>query len=125
RLQQTIEAAGGRAALGQEERGTVEITHVADPIGLEDRLAARDRQCVEGADRTLRIFLQVVEERSLISTLHAFQNGKVQFQQLLDRIEDTAYSGGLRAAGDILDPTVDHEIEIEFRPHSLQNLREI
>ena len=55
RLQQAVEAAGRRAAFGEEQVDAVELAHVADPVGLEHRLAARDRQRVEGADRPLRI----------------------------------------------------------------------
>ena len=76
RLQQAVEAAGGRAALGQEQVDAVELAHVADPVGLEDRLAARDRQRVEGADRALRVFLEIVEERRVEAILDAFQDGR-------------------------------------------------
>jgi len=49
----------------------------------------------------------------------------VQFKQLLDGIEDATYRGCFWIAGDILDPPIGHEIKIEFRPHSLENLRQI
>ena len=65
RLEQAVEAARRGAAFREEDVDAVELAHVADPVGLEHRLAARDRQRVEGADRALRILLQVVEERRL------------------------------------------------------------
>src|SRR6516164_4422591 len=42
-FQKTVQAAGGGAALGQEKRLTVELAHVADPVRLENRFAARNR----------------------------------------------------------------------------------
>ena len=90
RLQQAVEPAGRGAALGQEQVRAVELAHVADPVGLEDRLAARDRQRVEGADRPLRVFLQVIEEWRLVTILHALQDRQVQFQHFLHRVEDAA-----------------------------------
>ena len=124
RLQQAVEAARGGAAFGQEQGGAVELAHVADPVGLENRLAARDRQRMEGADRPLRVFLQVVEERRVVAILHALEDGEVQFEQLLDRIEDAAHGVRLRISGDLLDLPVGHKIEIELRPHALEHLRQ-
>ena len=57
RLQQAVEAAGGGAAFGEKQRGTVEFAHVANPIGFENRFSPRDWQRVEGADWPLRVFL--------------------------------------------------------------------
>ena len=74
RLEQAVEAAGGGAALGEEQVDAVELAHVADPVGLEHRLAARDRQGVEGADRAPRVFLQVVEERRFVAVGDAFED---------------------------------------------------
>ena len=88
RLQQAVEAAGGRAALGEEQVDAVELAHVADPVGLEHRFAARDRQRVEGADRALRVFLQIVEEGRLVARRRRLQDREVQFQRLFDRVED-------------------------------------
>ena len=103
RLQQAVETAGRRAALGQEQVQAVELAHVADPVGLEDRFAARDRQRMEGADRPLRIFLEVVEERRFVAVLHAFENGEVQLEQFLDRIEDAAGHIRIRISGQLFD----------------------
>ncbi len=43
RLEKAVEAPGRGAALGQQQIETIELAHIADPIGLEDRLAASDR----------------------------------------------------------------------------------
>ena len=125
RLQQAVEAAGGGAAFGQEQVEAVEFAHVANPVGLENRLAARDRQRVEGADRPLRVFLQIVEERRLEALLHALEDGQVQLEQFLDRVEDAPRRVRIRIAGDLLDPSVQYEVEIELRPHALQHLRQV
>ena len=103
----------------------VELAHVADPVGLEDRLAARDRQRVERADRPLRVFLQIVEERRLVARLHALEDREMQLEQLLDRIEHAAHRLRLRASGDLLDLAVRHQVEVELGPHALEHLREV
>src|SRR5207253_6867907 len=90
RLQQAVEAAGGRAALGEEQVRAVEFAHVADPVRLEDGFAAGNWQRVESPDRTLRVLLEIVEEWRVVTVLHTFQNAKMQLQQFLDGIEDPA-----------------------------------
>src|SRR5688572_17761303 len=78
RLKKAVEASGGGAAFSKEQSGSVEFAHVANPIGLENGLAASDRKGVERADRPLRILLQVVEERCIVSILHAFKDGEMK-----------------------------------------------
>ena len=46
RLEHAVQAAGG-GGLREEQVLPVELAHVADPVRLHDRLAARDRQRVE------------------------------------------------------------------------------
>jgi hypothetical protein len=120
RLQQAVEAAGGGRGLREEEVQAVELAHVADPVGLEDRLAARDRQRVEGADRPHRVFLEVVEERRAEAVRHALEHREVQLQQLLDRVEDAADAVGARIAGDALHVAVGQEVDVEFGAQLLQ-----
>src|SRR5436190_17478036 len=48
-FKQRIQAAGGGGRFRHENVGPVEVTEVADPMGIEDRLAARDRKSVERA----------------------------------------------------------------------------
>ena len=103
----------------------VEFAHVANPVGLEDGLAAGDGQGMEGADRPLRVLLQVVEERRVITILHALEDGEVQLEQLLDGVEDAAQGICLRVAGDVFDVPVGQQVEIQLRPHALQRLRQV
>src|SRR6476620_4824696 len=74
RLQKAVKTTGCGAAFGEEQVYAVELAHVADPVGIEHRLATRNRQGVEGADWPLRIFLQVVEEWGFKSRLHALKH---------------------------------------------------
>src|SRR5436189_217062 len=99
RLEKAVEAAGRGAALGEEQVDPVELAHVADPLGFEDRLATRDRKRMEGADRAARIALQVVEERRLVAVAHAFENRQVKLERLLDGVEDPAHAIGRRVDG--------------------------
>ena len=120
RLEKAVEAAGRGAALGEEQVDAVELAHVADPVGFEDRLATRDRKRMEGADRPPRIALQVVEERRLVAVAHAFENRQVKLERLLDGVEDPAHAIGRGIAGEILDVTLGQEEDVELRADALQ-----
>ena len=119
RLEQTVQAAGGGAALRQEEIYPVKFSHVPDPVRLEHGFAARDRQRMECSDRALGVFLQIVEERGFEPVLHAFLNGQMQLQQFFHGIEDAAKHVGLGISGQLLDVPVRHQIEVEFGAHAL------
>src|SRR4051812_11535587 len=82
-LQKAVEPTSRCAALGEEQIDAVELAHVADPVGLEDRFTARDRKCVEGADGTARIALEIVEEGRFVSILYALQNCQMDLERLL------------------------------------------
>jgi hypothetical protein len=83
-FQQAVEPAGRGGGFGEEDVQPVELAHIADPVGLEHRLAAGDRQRVERADRAQCILLQVVEERCPEAVGDALQYAEMQFEQLLD-----------------------------------------
>jgi hypothetical protein len=119
RLEQTVQPAGGGAALRQEEVHSVKFSHVPDPVRLEHGFAARDRQRMECPDRALGVFLQIVEKRRLEPVLHAFQNGQMQFQQLFHGIEYPAKHVSLGISRQLLDVPVRHQIEVEFGAHTL------
>ena len=124
RLEQAVEAAGGRRRLGEEQVGPVELAHVADPVRLEDRLPAGHRQRVEGADRPLRVPLEVVEVRRLVAVLHAVEDRQVDLHRLLDPVEDPPDRRRLRGAGQPGDVAVGREIDVELRPPPAHQLRQ-
>ena len=76
---------------------------------------------MEGADRSLGIFLQVIEKRCLVARLHAFQDREVQFEGFLHRIEYAAGHVGGRIAGDFLNPSIGQQVQVEFGPHPLEH----
>src|SRR3954470_7396749 len=119
-LQKAVESAGCCAALGEEQIDAVELAHVADPIGLEDRFTARDRKCVKGADGTARIALEIVEEGRFVSRLHALQDGQMDLERLLDGVEDAAHAISSRIARELLDATVGEQKDVELGADSLQ-----
>src|SRR5205823_11478740 len=63
RFQQRIQAAGRGRRFRHENVCPVEMTKVANPMRVEDRLASSHRQGVEGADRPTRIVFQVIKVR--------------------------------------------------------------
>src|SRR5829696_5523324 len=115
-----VEPAGCCAALGEEQVDAVELAHVADPVGLEDRLAACNRERVEGADGTARIALQIIKEGRFVSRLHAFQDGQMNLERLLDGVEDAAHAVGGRIACELLDAAVGQQKDVELGTNSLQ-----
>src|SRR5206468_4585264 len=120
RLQQAVEATGGRGGLGEEQVGPVELPHVADPVGLEDRLPTGYRQRVEGADRALGISLEIVEVRRLVAVLHAVEHRQVNLHRLLDAVKDPPDGRRLGGAGQLGDVAVDlrseeHTSELQSR----------
>src|SRR6266576_2008600 len=72
RLEQRIQSTRRGRRFREENIGAVEMAEVANPMGIENRLTARHRQSVEGADWTPRIFFQVVEVRRLVALVNAF-----------------------------------------------------
>ena len=79
---------------------------------------------MEGPDWTLRILLEIVEERRVEAILHPFQNAKMQLQKLLDGIEDPAHHIGFRASGHLLHVAIGHQIEIKLGTYPLENVGE-
>lgn len=79
---------------------------------------------MEGADRALGIELEIVEERRLVAGRHALEDRQVQFQHLLDGIEDAPHAGRLRRGGERFDVAVGGDVEVEFRPDLLDHPRQ-
>ena len=121
-LEETVETAGGRAALGEEQVRAVELAHVADPVRAKHGLAARNRQRMEGADRPLGVFLEIVEERRAVAVPDAFENGEMQLEQLFHRVEDAANEFGLGVTGQLLHILIRDKIDIELGANPLQGL---
>ena len=123
-LQKAVEAAGGRAAFGEEQVDTVKFAHVANPVGLKHRLSAGDGEGVESADRPAGVFFQIVEERCLVTGLHPLKDSEMKLQRFLDRIEDASHHVRRRVAGQLLHLAVGEQVDVEFRPDPLQCARE-
>ena len=119
-LEQAVQAARRGRGLGEEQVGAVELAHVADPVRLEDRLAARDRQCVEGADRALRVLLQVVEVRRAVAVLQAVEDREVHLERLLERVEHAADARRVVRAGELADVTIGDHVDVELGPDDVQ-----
>ena len=69
---------------------------------------------MERPDRTLRIFLEIVEERRVVAILDTFQDGKMEFQKVFHRVEDPPSHVSFGVSSHLLDVAVGHQIEIEF-----------
>ena len=122
RLEQAVQSTGRRRRFREEQVGAVELAHVADPVRLEDRLAARDGQRVERADRTLRILLQVVEERGLVAVLDAVEDREVDLHRLLDLVEDAAKAGRRRVREDRVGLPVGEQDDVQVGAEALHQL---
>ena len=121
RLEQRVEAAGGRRGLGEEQRRAVELAHVADPVRLEDRFAAGDGQGVERADRTLRVALEVVEVGSLEPLGHSLDGAEMDFEGFLDAVEHPADTGrDVGVAGDRVHVAPAEQVDVDLGTDPLQ-----
>ena len=119
-LEEAVEPAGRGRGLREEQGRPVELAHVADPVRAEDRLAARDREGVEGADRLLRVPLQVVEVGRLEALRHAGEDREVDLEGLLDLVEHAPQAGRGRIGEDLVRLAVGEEEDVELRPDLLR-----
>ena len=119
RLEHAVQAAGGGGALREKQVLPVELAHVADPVRLHDRLAARDRQRVEGADRPRGVLLQVVEMRRGHAVADTLEDVQMHLGQLLDFVEHASDHRGRRVARHLLDLPVGQQIEVELGADAL------
>ena len=90
------------------------MAEVADPMGIENRLAARHRQSVEGADWTPRIFFQVVEVRRLVTLVNTFQDRQVDLHQIFDPVKNAADVFRLETARHLLRRAIHNQIDVEL-----------
>src|SRR5205823_11671831 len=61
RFEKRIQTTGRSRRFSHENVGPVEVTEVADPMGVEDGLASGYWKRVKRADRTARVVFQVIE----------------------------------------------------------------
>ena len=115
RLEQRVETTAGRGGFGQEDFQAVEVDHVLDPVRVDDRLAVRDRQCVEHPGGPVAVVTQRAEERGTIPRRDAVQDGQVQLERTFPGMED-APEMVAEPAGQILDGDLRHQVQVEFGP---------
>ena len=124
RLQQAVEAAGGRGRLGQEDVGAVKLAHVADPLGVEHGLAAGDGQGVERPDRPLAVIEQIREIWRAVAVVDAVHDAEMDLQRLLDAEEDAPNGGRLFARREGFHRPVGDQVDVELRPEVLDHGRQ-
>ena len=115
--------------LGEKQVGAVELAHVANPVRLEDRLSASDRQRVIGADRPLGVLLQVVEIGVSVPVVDAVEDGEVHLQQLFHAVEHATNASGFIGAGELPDIAIGQQIDVQLGPdpvhHPLERRAEV
>ncbi len=79
---------------------------------------------MEGADRLLRVLLEVVEERRLVALGDAGEDREVDLERLLDLVEDAADARGRRVGDHRLGLLVGEQDDVELRPEALDDLRQ-
>ncbi len=77
---------------------------------------------MEGSNRPLRVRLKVVEIWSGIPVGDAIQNAQMQFQRLLNLVEDPSHTGRFGASRRLFDFAIRQRIDVQFRPHKLESL---
>src|SRR5213076_3531718 len=81
RFEKRIQTTGRSRRFGHENVSPVDVTEVADPMGVEDGLASGNRKSVECADRTARVVFEVIEIRCVVALVHAFEESEMDFHQ--------------------------------------------
>jgi len=76
---------------------------------------------VECSDRTLSVFLKVVEIRSIETVGHPIKNAQVQFQGFFNLVKDPAEETRVDIACHFLHFPITQKIDIQFGPHLLQS----
>ena len=115
RLQQRVEPARGSRGLGEKNTQAVEVDHVLDPVRLQHRLTARNRQRVKHPRGLLAVMAQRGEERRLVAVGDALQEAEMQLAIVLLAVEH-AMEVFAQLARDFFRGHVGHEIEIELGP---------
>ena len=121
-LQQAVEPARCARRFGQKHVGAVEMAHVPDPVRLENRLAAGDRQGMECADRAPAEFLQIRKMRRLVAIADTVEDAQMQFVELLHVVENPAdmRRGGL--SGEFFHTLVGHQEQVQLRPDAVDDI---
>ncbi len=78
---------------------------------------------MECTHRPLSVFLQVVEVGSVIPIGDAVEDAKMQFERLLNLIEDAPDAGSACVAGHLLRLAITEEIDVKLGTQLLQSLR--
>ena len=69
---------------------------------------------MEGADRTLGVLLEIVEERGGVAIADAVQDGQVQLHQLFDILEHASERGRFLAPGELFDRPIGQQVHVQF-----------
>src|SRR5690348_3687006 len=122
RLQEAVEPARSCGRLGKKQVQPVELAHVTNPIRLENRLTSCDGQGVKSTNGPLSVFLQVIEVRGVIPVCDAVEDAQMQFERLLNLIEDTTDASPTDVTGKLFRFPVTQKINVKFRTKQLQSL---
>jgi len=77
---------------------------------------------VERSHGTLSIFLQVVEVGSVVPVADAVEDAEMQFERLLNLIENAPDTGRASVAGHLLHLAITQEIDVKLGTQLLQSL---
>ena len=77
---------------------------------------------MKGCDRTLSVFLKVIEERRCVARLHALEYRKMQFKSLFNAIKDAPDITRGWTTGNRFDIAIRRQIEIQLGSNALYNV---
>src|SRR6266513_1268959 len=115
RFEQRIQAAGRGRRFCHENIRPVEMTKVANPMRVEDRLASRHRQGVEGANRTARVVFEIIEIRCVVALVHALEESEMDFHQVFEPVKNASDVFGIEVARYLLHRAIHDEIYVQLR----------
>src|SRR5216110_2123719 len=115
RFEKRIQTTGRSRRFGHENVSPVEVTEVADPMGVEDGLASGNQKSVECADRTARVVFEVIEIRCVVALVHALEQSQMDLHQVFETVKNAPDVFGIEVACHFFRCAIHEKINVQFR----------
>src|SRR5947207_12268896 len=115
RFEQRIQTAGRGGRFSHENVGSVKMTEIANPVGIENRLPTSYWKRVKRANRTARIVFEVVEIRRVIALVDSLQKSEMDLHQIFEPVENAPDVFRIQVARHLLHCAIHDQINIQLR----------
>src|SRR5207244_5019671 len=123
-FEQRIQTAGCGGGFSHENVGSVKMTEIANPVGIENRLPASYRKRVKRANRTARIVFEVVEIRCVVALVDSLEESEMDLHQIFKPVENAPDVFRIQMARHLLHCAIHDQINIQLRANFSNGSRE-